>query len=350
MVNKPPKQKNIFAATRIIRLVFTAWLISFIFTLLLTVILRYFFPELIIVRNIIIIIIFFIVSTIFGALIFYFLTKRTNALTTEINEAIEKIAGGDFSARLDFPKVNEDIDNVVGNFNKMAEELNSLVILNNDFVSNFSHEFKTPIVSVKGYAELLYDSPNLSDDEKQYLKIIIEESNRLSMLSDSAMTLSKLDHHRVEEKKESFWLDEQISQCILLFDNRFTQKNLEIEINMEKVKIVADKNLTKEIWINILSNAVKFTPSGGAIKLVLKERGGYAFVTITDTGAGFESENPIKLFEKNYQENTKEKTLGSGIGLAVAKRIVELHNGTIHAENAPTGGAQFVVKLPTKDL
>lgn len=346
---KKPKQKNIFSTVRITRLIFTAWLISFVLSFIITFLLKEIFPQLERLHIAITIIIFFGISTICGVTIFYFLTKRTNALTSQINDAISRIAEGDFSARLNFKKINADIDAVVDNFNKMAEELNALVILNNDFVSNFSHEFKTPIVSVKGYAELLYDSPNLTAEQKEYLKIIIEESNRLAMLSQSAMTLSKLDVRRVESQKEYFWLDEEISKCVLLFDNELTKKNIDLQIDFDKVRIIADKYLTKEIWINLLSNAIKFTPPNGAISISLFERGGYAFTTITDTGIGFEGENPIKLFEKNYQADTKEKTLGNGIGLAVTKRIVELHGGTIHAEDSSSGGAQFVVKLPTNN-
>lgn len=322
-----------------------SWLLALGLTFIVVSLLRFIFPVFKGLHYIFIALIFYGISMLFGIVIFYFLTRKTNALTSQINDAIHRIASGDFSARLNFPHVNEDIDAVVDNFNKMAEELDSLAILNKDFVSNFSHEFKTPIVSIKGYAELLSDSPGLTDENKEYLNVIIDESNRLSYLSDSAMTLSKLDSGQVDGSKTDFWLDDELSRSILLFDKRLTDKNLQVKCDIDGVMIRANKNLTREIWINLLSNAVKFTPKGGVIRISLKEHGGYAFVTVSDTGIGLNNQQIAKLFDRNYQGDTEEKVNGNGIGLAIAKRIVELHGGTIRAEDTDEG-AQFVVKLP----
>ena len=346
---KKTKQKNIFSTARITRLIFTSWLISLGITFLLTSILQALVPAYTEMHFVIIILIFYAISTLIGSLIFYFFTKRTNAVIAEINSSIHKLSTGDFSAKIDFPPINDDVDQVVNNYNNMVQELNSLAILNNDFISNFSHEFKTPIVSVKGYAELLYESPNLTLEQKQYAKIILDESNRLANLSNSALTLSKLDYAQVVNGKTKFYLDEEIAQCILLFDNQLNQKNLTLECDIDSFVIFAHKNLTREIWINLISNAVKYTPENGIITITAKEHGEYAFVTITDSGGGITPEIADKIFSKNYRGENAISTEGHGLGLSITKRIVELHGGTLHAETTQKKVSQIVVKLPTNN-
>ncbi len=345
-MNKRNKLKNIFSTARITRLIFVSWLISLAFTSALTTLLSYAIPNYENLQIAILILIFFVISTLIGSLIFYFFTKRTNALLQHINTSIHKLSNGDFSAKIELEPVNEDIDDVVNNFNNMVQELNSLAILNNDFIANFSHEFKTPIVSIKGFAELLYESENLTDEQKQFAKIILDESNRLSQLSESTLTLSKLDYSYVTKNKSYFYLDEELAQCILLFDSQLSEKNLQLVCDIDRFRIYAHKNLTKEIWINLLSNAVKYTPENGQITITAKEHSGFAFVTVTDSGGGITPEIAKKIFTKNYRGENAISTQGHGLGLSITKRIVELHNGVIFAETSMKNIAQIVVKLP----
>lgn len=338
---------NIYSNKRIIRLLITAWLVAVAVSFALAFITRcYFIKDIPLASFLYVTLEFCVVTLLISVVMCVILLYRTTKLAKKINDAITRISSGDFSARVDYKTQNPDINAICHNFNRMAEELSSLAVLNNEFVANFSHEFKTPIVSVKGYAELLLDSDNLTAEQKQYLKIIIEESTRLSVLSDSALVISRLDSNSVCGKKERFLVDQNISECILLFDNKLSQKNININLQLDSFYIVAERNLVKEIWINLLANAIKFTPEGGNVTITAREIQDYAFVTVSDSGKGIEKGESLKIFERGYQIKSEHKQSGMGMGLAIAKRIVELHGGTIHAETAFGGGAQFVVKLP----
>lgn len=339
---KPQKIKNIFSTSRITRLIFIAWFISLILTLGVTSLLNLIFPGLTSLNYFLVGLIFFGISFLFGMIIFYFLTKKTNAITKQINDAIHKIAKGDFSARLNFPKTNRDIDEVVNNFNTMAEELNSLAFFNSDFASNFSHEFKTPLASVKGYAEILSESENVTNEQKLYLKIIIDESSRLTHLAENVILLSKLDSDNLNNT-EKFWLDNQLSECILLFDKQMESKKIQFFSDIDRIIINANEHQIKEVWINLLSNAIKFVPINGIIKISATEHGKFVFVSVENNGPNIDKSELKTIFNRYYQANKNNG--GSGLGLSIAKRIVERHKGAIFAENLARG-VRFVVKLP----
>ncbi len=347
MKKREPKHYSIFSSSRMIRLLFSSLLTSMFIALAILLIFDQLTPSIEKLNYVVIVIIFFIITAISAMIIYAFLTKTTVNVSEQINTAVKKISSGDFTARIELSG-NPEIDDFVESFNKMAEELDSLVILNRDFVSNFSHEFKTPIVSVKGYAQLLKESATLSDEQSQWLDIIIEESERLSNLSQNAMTLSKLDTSSITSKKQVINIEEDLSRAILLFDKQLTDKNIDFIADIRPIYLLADKSLTKEIWINLLSNAIKYTPKNGKIMIETIERDDYVFIMISDSGNGVARENIEKIFDRNFQENNTQKYLGNGLGLAITRRIVELHHGKISVESSPFGGAKFVVKLPTK--
>ena len=289
---------------------------------------------------------FVLASAIMAMPIAFLITKALTKITNYINENIDKVGEGDFSVELKHITKNPQINNTIDNFNKMVKQLNSVSILNSDFIAGFSHEFKTPIVSIKGYAELLNDSNNLIEEEKEYVKIIIEESVRLSKLSKKVMLLAKLDSQVLPSNTEVFSLDGQIENCVLLLDNKLKEKNVDLILNLEKISIKSDPDLVKEIWINLLSNSVKFVRENGKISISLR-RGekADAIVEIKDDGIGMNNITKSHIFEKFYQGDTSHSSKGLGLGLSIVSKIVEIIGGEIKCESEENKGTTMTVIL-----
>lgn len=296
-------------------------------------------------RNFWIIIIYVIVSAAIGIGLAFLITKQAMSVVTDINDNITKLAEGDFTVRMSPITSNPHINSAVKNFNEMVKQLNSVAVLKNDFVSSFTHEFKTPIASIKGYAELLQSSKNLTEEEQEYIRIILEESNRLSMLSENTMILAKLDSDRIITDKREFSLDGQIEDCILLFDSAFKEKNLEVETNLTSARIKNDPYLVKEIWINLISNAVKFSKRGGKIYVSLTQSNGGYIVSVKDEGIGMSEETQKHVFEKFYQADGSHSNKGIGLGLSIVSRIIELVGGKIECSSKLGEGTEMKVTL-----
>ena len=232
---------------------------------------------------------------------------------------------------------------IAENFNEMARRLESVETLREDFVSSFSHEFKTPIVSISGFAKLL-KSPNLTAEERnEYLDVIIDESNRLVRLSESVLMLSRLDSQTIVNEK--FLLDEQIRQSMLLFDRACNDKNIELCADLEEISVTSEKKLVSQIWVNLLSNAVKFTPSGGKIEVSAKSDNGKVVVKVQDTGCGMSRETQENIFNKFYQGDVSHSAEGIGLGLSIVKKICDLLNIKIEVESQPNQGSTFTVTM-----
>ncbi|MBR6737386.1 MAG: HAMP domain-containing histidine kinase [Clostridia bacterium] len=296
-------------------------------------------------QNLWLVIVYFVLSALIGVGLAFLITHITMRVIREINVNINKIAEGDFTARLSPITKNPHINSAVYNFNKMVEQLNSVAVFKNDFISSFTHEFKTPIASVKGYAELLSVSENLTNEEKEYLRIIIEESARLSVLCENTMALAKLDSESLVTEKRIFSLDGQIEDCILLFDNQLKEKGLEIEANLIPAKINSDPYLLKEVWINLLSNAVKYSGSGGKITVTIKRSKERYVVSVKDEGVGISEEAQKHMFDKYYQEDGSRSAEGIGLGLSLVKRALELTGGEIECKSEKGVGTEMIVTI-----
>lgn len=296
-------------------------------------------------RNFWIVLTYIIVAVLLGLGLAFLLTHIVMNVINDINVNINKIAEGDFTARLAPITKNPHINSAVYNFNEMVKQLNSVAVLKNDFVSNFTHEFKTPIASIKGYAELLENGDNLTKEQKDYLRIIIEESKSLSVLAENTMKLARLDSQTTTGNIKNFSLDGQIEDCVLLFDNKLKEKGIELETNLIPARIKNDPYLIKEVWVNLISNAIKFTGKGGKIAITLsRTKGGY-LVKIKDNGKGM-SEDALKhLYEKFYQEDKNYGDKGLGLGLAIVKRILEIVGGKIECESEIGKGSTFTVHI-----
>ncbi len=288
-------------------------------------------------------------STIVGSLGLFIVMRVQTKRMTEVRDVLDKIANGDYSKRLPMPKDGSIFYDLLLDFNKMVDYLNSTAILQNDFASNFSHEFKTPIVSIKGYAEILEKRENLSEEErKKFLKIIIDEADRLTNLASSTLLISKLDSKQYLEEIQPVRVDEQIEECILLLNNAMQKKNLDVEIELSPYTLHANADLLKEVWINLLSNAIKYNSESGKISVKSAVTESCYVVTVSDTGIGMNEKTQIHIFDKYFQGDSSHLKKGTGLGLSIARRIVELTGGNITVESKLGEGSTFTVLFPRK--
>jgi signal transduction histidine kinase len=260
----------------------------------------------------------------------------------KLKRAMREVASGNFAIRVSpcpVPELNELIDD----FNTMAEELGSVEALRKDFINNFSHEFRTPIVSIKGFAKLLRTGTLNASEQAEYLDIIIDESDRLVQLSSTVLALSRLENQSTMTGQTTFLLDEQIRRCILLLESQWHNKQLQFDVELEPVECFANDELLRQVWLNLIGNAIKFTPPGGQIQIRNTQSG---IVTISDTGIGMDEQTRARIFEKFYQGDTTHAVKGNGLGLALVKRILDLCGARIEVNSEPGKGSSFTVLLP----
>ena len=290
-----------------------------------------------------------IVSTIIGAALTAVLSKITLGSVNNIINQMNRLASGDFKARLKIGKpisIHPTFVEITDSFNKMAEELENTEMLRSDFVNNFSHEFKTPIVSIAGFAKLL-KKDNLTDEQrKEYLDIIEEESLRLSYMATNVLNLTKLENQAILTDVTQFNLSEQIRNCVLLLESKWEKKKLELYIDFDEYMISANEEMLKQVWINLIDNAIKFASDYGVIGIDIKQEKDKLMVSVSNSGSEIAPENIENIFKKFYQADKSRSAEGNGIGLAIVKRVAELHGGevSVKSENLTT---VFTVTLPT---
>ena len=263
----------------------------------------------------------------------------------EFITATDKLSKGDFSARLNIKRPPE-FKVLSKNFNKMAEELGGIEVLRTDFINNFSHEFKTPIISIKGFAEILKDDELPKEEKNEYLDIIIEESKRLTSLATNVLNHSKIETQVILKDIQRFNMGEQIRQSILLLDSKFESKNILLDVNIQDCYINGNKEMLNQVWVNLLDNAIKFNNKNGMVSINMKREENNILITIIDTGVGINKEAINKIFDKFYQEDTSHATNGNGLGLSIVKKIIELHGGTIQCDSIVSKGTKFTVTIP----
>lgn len=266
----------------------------------------------------------------------------------ELRGAMDKVAEGDFSVRLEEKSSSKEIVEIYTGFNLMAHELSSTEILQTDFVSNVSHEFKTPINAIEGYSTLLQDSDNLDDDQREYIDKILFNTQRLSSLVGSILLLSKLENQQIPSHQVEYRLDEQVRQSIVALEPAWEQKDIEFDVELDRVSYLGNEPMMRHVWDNLISNAIKFSPNGGTVKIHLAKKLKKLIVTVEDQGPGLSEEAQKHIFDKFYQADASHKQEGNGLGLALVKRILTIEKGQITAENIPEGGCRFTVTLRTK--
>jgi signal transduction histidine kinase len=264
-----------------------------------------------------------------------------------ICKAAQKVAHGDFSVRLEVykeKKAKTEIDILKEDFNTMVSELASIEKLKDGFVADVSHEIKTPLSVIQGYADLL-KTPGLSEKERnEYIHLISEAINKLTTLVSNILKLNKIESQEIVFK-EKFSLDEQMRYCILALEEKINDKNIELEVNLDEVVINSDSALLELVWNNLFSNAVKFTPENGKITLVLKNQGNVVIATVRDTGCGMGKETQKHIFDKFYQGDTSHSQEGNGLGLALVDRVVKLLDGEIIVTSDSGKGSEFKIVL-----
>ena len=262
----------------------------------------------------------------------------------ELSDASARVARGDYTPRLTIPKERE-IGELVENFNHMTEQLGKKETLASDFITSISHEFKTPLVTIRGYAQLLNENV-ASEKREQYVAIITKKVDILTDLVTNILELSKLENTNAAIPREWFSLDEQIRKNILFLEPDWGGKQIEMIPELISLPIYGNPELIGEIWQNLLDNAIKFTPRHGRIIVTMETRSGQAFVMFRDTGVGMDEETQAHIFEKFYQGANQSTRKGSGLGLAIIKRILEICDGTITVQSAPGEGTAVRICLP----
>ena len=277
-----------------------------------------------------------------------FMSKMFFDHIKELRLGMQKIADGKFDTRLETKSNSEEIQELFAGFNMMAGELGATEILQTDFVSNVSHEFKTPINAIEGYTMLLQSTENIDETENEYIEKILFNTRRLSSLVSNILLLSKLENQSIQTHREKYALDEQIREDILALESLWEPKDIEFDVDLDTVRYYGNKNVLHHVWSNLLSNAIKFSPNGGTIKMRLFKENKKIVFLIEDNGPGLSEEAKKHLFDKFYQADTSHKEEGNGLGLALVKKILFLCDGEISAENIKDGGCRFTVTLPIK--
>ena len=270
--------------------------------------------------------------------------RRVREVVT-LSDAIRTVAAGDYSTRITGQKKGQ-ITPIYEDFNKMCSELESVKILRNDFINSYSHEFKTPIASINGFASLLLEKDLPEKEQQKYLKIIVDESARLSNLAANNILLSKLSSQSIVSDVEEYDLGEQLRECSIILSGKWLEKNMDFVAEIDEVPFKGNKEMMKHLWINLLDNAVKYTPDGGKISVKVSHNDNEAVVKISDTGEGISDEIKGYLFDPYFQGDSSHSRQGLGLGLSIAKRIVELCRGSIEVESLVNEGSIFTVKLP----
>lgn len=267
----------------------------------------------------------------------------------KLTAATQQVAKGEFDVEVNIQS-HDEIGLLIKNFNQMTRELGRMEYLQKDFIRNVSHEFKTPISSIQGFAKLLQDETLPPEQRREFSEIILEETERLSRLSTNILRLSKLENQNELTSKKAFLLDEQIRSVIVLLEHRWSQKALVFSIEMRKTICIGDEELLQQVWINLIENAIKFSRHGGRISVSVNQTEEHIEVEIADNGVGMDEETKLRIFERFYQGNDSHDTEGSGLGLSIVKRIIELSDGEIQVKSSLNQGTLFLVKLPRMPL
>lgn len=295
----------------------------------------------------------FLFVVLISMLIGILMRPKREAMVWSIIEPIKKITKGDFSVKIrNEEQYDGEIGVLVKSINEMADELNTMERMRQEFVSNVSHEIQSPLTSIKGFALALQDDYLTDEKRKHYLTIIETETTRLSKLSHNLLKLTLLESEEYVPERVTYRLDQQLKQIVLNCEPLWSEKEIELELSLEKMYITADEESMSQVWINLLSNSIKFTPNGGTITIQLMQNGEQAEVRIRDTGIGISEEQRGHIFERFYKADSSRNRAfgGSGLGLAIVKKVIDLHQGEIQVESVVGDGTEFIISIPDSKL
>ena len=287
-----------------------------------------------------------LVSGITVALMSYFIGRRVLTPLVKLSSASKEVARGNFDVTVSDSSKMEEVQSTFRNFNAMVRELKSISTLSSDFIANVSHEFKTPLSVIEGYAMLLQDDRLTAQEREDYLNKILVNTCRLNTLVGNILMLSKMETKPLPEQYTRFRLDEQLRQVVAQLEPQWSAKGISFRVRLDEVELLGWEQVLPYVWSNLISNAIKFSPSGSVIALTLLEQRECAVVTVSDRGCGMEPDVQERIFEKFYQGDTSHKAEGNGLGLALVRQIVELSQGVVEVESQPGKGSTFRVILP----
>lgn len=285
------------------------------------------------------------ISILTGTLLSLILSRFPMRSVQKLIRAIHNVAEGNFDTKINLkhPKEFRELSDC---FNQMTDELAGIEILRSDFINNFSHEFRTPIMSIQGFAQLIKKGKISEEEKNEYLDIIISESRRLSELSSQVLNLSKVESLTLLTDLTTFNAGEQIREAILQLEQKWSSRNISFDLEIEDIRVKGNQSLLKEVWVNLIDNAVKFSPENSIVSISAYRNGKNMIFAIEDRGEGMSEEIQAKIFDKFYQGDTSHATEGNGLGLPLVRKILELHHGSIKVKSQPGRGSIFVVMLP----
>ena len=260
-------------------------------------------------------------SVVVGGAVTNYITHSFIDPITCLGKAMKEVAGGNFHVAMQSDSKLKEVRDIYESFNRMVKELGNTETLQTDFISSVSHEFKTPINAIEGYASLLQDHHQSPEEQETYIEKILFNTRRLSTLTGNILLLSKINNQSIRPQRTAYRLDEQIRQAIVALEQKWTEKNIDFDVELDKVTYSGYESLLLHVWSNFIDNAIKFDPQGGMICLRLRQTGDEVVFTIDDNGPGVAAEEQKRIFHKFYQSDSSREMSGNGLGLALVKQI-----------------------------
>ena len=294
----------------------------------------------------IMIIIFFVISVGIGMLVFYRFNHLFLKPINELSTVLKQVERGNYDVEVKADVQVRELRRLMRGFNRMTKEISSVELLKKDFISYFSHEFKTPITSIRGFSRQIKERDLSYDKQQEYIDIIYRESDRLIRMSSNVLTLTKLEHQATLTNTKIFSLDEQLRRTLLLLEEEWTAKELTLELDFPEIEINSNEEMIQQIWVNVIGNAINYSDYGGKLKIECKKDNEFAKVRIRDYGAGMTDEIRERIFEKFYQGDASHGASGNGLGMSIVKRIIDLCGGKIVIKSQLEKGTTVVIYIP----
>lgn len=288
----------------------------------------------------------FLLSVCIASALAYYVNNHILNPIVRLSNASKTVATGDFGIRIETDTHIEELNTTFSNFNSMVKELGSIETLRNDFIAGVSHEFKTPLSAIEGYATLLQDEGITDEVRREYIRKIHDNTRLLSELTGNILLISKLENRSFTSDKKTYRLDEQIREAILTHEMIWTEKGHELDIDLDELEYEGEESLLLHVWLNLIGNALKFTSYKGRLAVSLKKEKNAAVVRISDDGIGMTEETKKHIFEKFYQGDSSHRGQGNGLGLALCDQIIKLAGGKIECQSELNKGTTFTVTLP----
>lgn len=282
--------------------------------------------------DVLMIVLYGVASVILGTFLSFWLSRAVLSPVNKILDGMDALSRGDFSVRLETAK-NKPTRELDEKFNKLAVELSNIELLRSDFVNAFSHEFKTPIVSINGLVNLLRNENLPKKKRLEYLAIIEEETSRLSDMTTRILQLSNIESQSILTNVTRFNLSEQIRTTVLLLERKWSAKNITPVLEFDEYYVSANEDLLKQAWINLVDNAIKFSDEGSQLSIEIEKTDGYLSVKVMNEGDTIDEENLTRIFNKFYRTDSAHFKDGNGIGLYIVKHITDLHKGKVEVES-----------------